>query len=80
VGQRSSASIAEVPSTGSTSPSSPVPATGWSSSRGTSPDLEALERLLAGHGITNVIHLAAMQVPFVASGRRSALWSTSSAR
>jgi len=28
-------------------------------------DLEALERLLAGHGITNVIHLAAMQVPLV---------------
>jgi nucleoside-diphosphate-sugar epimerase len=28
-------------------------------------DLDALERLLESHGITNVIHLAALQVPFV---------------
>jgi len=28
-------------------------------------DLDALERLLASEGITNVIHLAALQVPFV---------------
>jgi UDP-glucuronate 4-epimerase len=28
-------------------------------------DLDALERLVASQGITNVIHLAAMQVPFV---------------
>jgi nucleoside-diphosphate-sugar epimerase len=28
-------------------------------------DLDALERLLAGEGITHVIHLAALQVPFV---------------
>jgi len=28
-------------------------------------DLDAVERLLASEGITNVIHLAAMQVPFV---------------
>jgi len=28
-------------------------------------DIDALERLLASHGVTNVIHLAALQVPFV---------------
>jgi UDP-glucuronate 4-epimerase len=28
-------------------------------------DLDGLERLLSTHGITNVVHLAAMQVPFV---------------
>ena len=33
--------------------------------RGDITDLEGLERVIAEHGITNVIHLAALQVPFV---------------
>ena len=44
--------------------------------RGDITDLGALERALDEHAITNVIHLAALQVPFCRPTRHSAHRST----
>ena len=43
-------------------------------------DLAPVERVLDAGDITNVIHLAALQVPFCRADPRAARWSTSSAR